>query len=164
MVFMKKIIAVICISFLFMNCSSNDDGKIVDTTIFSTILVNGVAFVPDFLKLEPSITGTNENLTFNLMDIANGQSLIVSIQYPENTANSPNGIYDFGIGETGTMLFASGSFTSNDFIYSLAGYTVQVTKLLGNNKYKLDFQNVEAVEINTGNMIIISGTCEGNFN
>lgn len=49
-------------------------------------------------------------------------------------------------------------------MYSLAGYTVQVTKLLGDSKYKLDFQNVQAVEINTGNIIIISGSCEGTFN
>ena len=161
---MRKIIALICISFLFLNCSSNDDGGSVDSTITSTIMVDGVAFVPDFLKLEPSSIGTNENLNFNLMDVGNGKSLFVTIQYPENTVNAPNGVYDFGIGETGTMLFASGGFTSNDFMYSLAGYTVQVTKLAGNSNYKLDFQNVQAVEINTGNIIIISGSCEGTFN
>ena len=161
---MRKIIALICISFLFLNCSSNDDGGSVDSTITSTIMVDGVAFVPDFLKLEPSSIGTNENLNFNLMDVGNGKSLFVTIQYPENTVNAPNGVYDFGIGETGTMLFASGGFTSNDFMYSLAGYTVQVTKLAGDSKYKLDFQNVQAVEINTGNIIIISGSCEGTFN
>ena len=161
---MRKIIALICISFLFLNCSSNDDGGSVDSTITSTIMVDGVAFVPDFLKLEPSSIGTNENLNFNLMDVGNGKSLFVSIQYPEDMVNAPNGIYDFGIGETGTMLFASGGFTSNDFMYSLAGYTVQVTKLAGDSKYKLDFQNVQAVEINTGNIIIISGSCEGTFN
>lgn len=161
---MRQILAVIFISFLFVSCSSNDDGSNVDATITSTIMIDGVAFVPDFLKLEPSISGTNENLNFNLMDVANGESLFVSIQYPQNTLNAPNGIYDFGIGETGTMLFASGGYTASDAIYSLAGYTVQVTKLAGNSKYKLDFQNVQAVEINTGNIIIISGSCEGTFN
>ncbi len=162
---MKKVIAILAISFLFINCQSNDDGSSVDSSVISTIKIDGVAYVPTIIQVDEAVATDDEGgLVFSLRKPATNQSLVVRIGYPLDSSVAPNGVYDFGIGETGTMLFASGSYTTSDAIYSLAGYTVQVTKLAGNSKYKLDFQNVQAVEINTGNIIIISGSCEGTFN
>ena len=162
---MRKIVALIFISFFFMNCQTNDDGSSVDASIISTIKVDGIAFVPTIIQVDEVVAIEDEGgLVFSLRKPATNQSLVVKIGYPLNSSVAPNGVYDFGIGETGTMLFASGGYNTSDAIYSLAGYTVQVTKLAGNSKYKLDFQNVQAVEINTGNMIIISGSCQGTFN
>ena len=162
---MKKIIAVICISFLLMNCSSNDDVESVATDINSSITIDGVAFVPTevITSSGTSIDGEGTHL-FMLRKQATNESIVVRVHYPLNSSVAPNGVYDFGMGETGTMLFADGGYTSNSSMYSLAGYTVQVTKLPGNNKYKLDFQNVQAAELNSNNIIIISGSCEGTFN
>ena len=162
---MKKVIAILVISFLFLKCQSNDDGSSVDATVISTLKVDGVAFVPTTLQVDDVVATNDEGgLVFSLRKPATNQSLVVKIGYPLDSSLAPNGVYDFGIGETGTMLFASGAYTTSSAMYSLAGYTVQVTKLLGDSKYKLDFQNVQAVEINTGNIIIISGSCEGTFN
>jgi hypothetical protein len=46
-------------------------------------------------------------------------------------------------------------------VYSLAGYTVQVT-VLSNTKYRLDFQNIQAVNpFDLEEMVVISGYYEG---
>lgn len=158
---MKKYLFLVMVSFFLVNCSSDDSGS---STITSNIKIDAVNFVPNKLTVSDASNEQEGSLVFALTKSSTQESIVVKINYPLNSSSAPNGTYDFGIGETGTMLFAQGSYTKNNKFYSLAGYTVKVTKTGENNKFKLEFQNVQAVEINTANMILITGSCEGTFN
>lgn len=161
---MKNVLYTLFFSLLLISCQSDDDDLPVNNTILnSTIKIDGVAFVPTEINV---VNGTpsspeEESLVFTLKNTSQNEQIIVKIDYP-NSATTPNGIYNFGIGQIGTMLFAQGSYVKGSSYHSLSGYTVQVT-LLGNDKYKIDFQNVEAVNINTSSIKIIIGYCEGDF-
>jgi Na+-transporting NADH:ubiquinone oxidoreductase subunit NqrA len=61
------------------------------------------------------------------------------------------------------VLFAQGSYVKGATAYSLAGSTVQET-VLSNTEYRLDFQNIQAVNPLNGDMVIISGYYEGEMN
>lgn len=131
-------------------------------------MIDGIQFLPTKVKVVNGVSSTvgEAVLVFSLtkgnLNSDNNESLVFKIIYPIASSIAPNGIYDFGIGVTGTMLFAQGDYSKGSTIYSLAGYTVKVTSL-GNNRYKLEFQNIQAVNINNGNIIIISGFYEGQF-
>lgn len=161
---MKNGFYALIFSLLLIGCKSDDDSLPENNKIInSTIMVDGVAFVPTELKV---MNGTpnfseEESLVFTLKNTSQNEQIIVKIDYP-NSSTAPDGIYNFGIGEIGTMLFAQGSYGKGSNYYSLAGYTVQVTSL-GNDKYKIEFQNVQAVNINSGLIVVISGYCEGDF-
>jgi hypothetical protein len=160
---MKKILLVIFTGFIMINCQSDDYSSDGNSSITSTIVVDGAAFVPNELKQDIPTLILEGGLIFTLKKSDTNQAIVVNIEYPLSSTTAPNGIYDFGIGETGTMLFANGGYFTSNSMYSLAGNTVKVTKLDGNDVYKLEFQNVQAVEINSGKVIVISGSCEGKF-
>lgn len=157
---MKKIIMFFLTTMFLVSCSSDDAGS---SNITSNIKIDGVSFVPNTITVDDASNTEEGSLVFALAKSSTKESVVVKINYPINSPTAPNGTYDFGIGETGTMLFAQGSYAKNNKYYSLAGYTVKVTKTGENNSFKLEFQNVEAVDINTGNISIISGSCEGTF-
>jgi hypothetical protein len=160
---MKNSFYVLVFSLFLVSCQSDDNGSKVNL-INSTIKVDGIAFVPNEIKVEngtPNFSGEG-SLVFTMKNTSENEQLIVKIDYPLTSSSAPNGVYDFGIGVIGTMLFAQGNYSKGINYYSLAGYTVQVTSL-GNNKFKLEFQNVQAVSINTNTISIITGYCEGNF-
>ncbi len=161
---MNKIIALIVFIILLISCQTNDDGGSLVTKINSSITINGVAIVPTELSASEPITVGEGSQVFILQRKATNQAILVKIYYPLNSSISPNGVYDLGVGEIDTTLFAKGGYIGNNIQYSFSGSNVEVTKLTGINKYKLNFQNSQALEINSENIIIISGSCQGTFN
>lgn len=160
---MKNVFCVLLLSLFLVNCHSDDTAS-NDKIINSTIKVDGIAFIPTEIEVLdgiPSFSG-EESLVFKMKNTSENEQMIVKIDYPLTSSTAPNGVYDFGIGVIGTMLFAQGSYSKGENFYSLAGYTVQITSL-GNSKYKIEFQNVQAVNINTKSISIIYGYCEGVF-
>jgi hypothetical protein len=141
----------------------------VSGAVDSNILVDGAAFVPTSFKVvngtsnQPGEASLVFSLTKGTLNTAGYEALNFTVKYPLTSSSVPNGTYEFGIGEIGTTMFANGSYAKGTSYYSLAGYTVKVTAL-GGNKYRLDFQNIQAVGVTSGDTKIISGFCEGNFN
>lgn len=158
---------LIFVSLLFA-CSSDDNTTSMNFT--SNIKVDGVPFTPDKAKVVNVVPNSSgeESKVFTLekgtFGEDNYEAIVVIIKYSSSSSVAPNGVYDFGIGEVGETLFAQGSYKKGDGsnFYSLAGYTIQVTSL-EINKYKLEFQNVQAVGINSNIIKIISGTFEGDM-
>lgn len=161
---MKRAIFLLFSIALLTSCSSDDDT--VSTSFESAILVDDVPFVPTRATVSESEGDfPNESgLVFSFQKESQAssidESIVVRISYPTVSSNAPNGVYDFGVGVIGEMMFAQGSYIKDMEFYSLAGYTVQVTKL-GNKSYRIDFQNIQAVKPFTGEMVIISGYFEG---
>ena len=162
----KRILLLLSVFWVAISCSSSDDNS---TSVVSNIFVDGVAFNPASFRVDNGSSNAlgSSSLVFSLtkgtINTANYEALIFTIEYPLTSSSSPNGTYEFGIGETATTLFANGSYAKGTKFYSLAGYTVKVT-VLGESKYKLEFQNIEAVGFPNGDEKIISGYCEGDFN
>lgn len=136
----------------------------------SNILVDGAAFAPTSFKVvngtsnQPGEASLVFSLTKGTLNTAGYEALNFTVKYPLTSSSAPNGTYEFGIGEIATTLFANGSYAKGTSYYSLAGYSVKVTAL-GSNKYRLEFQNIEAVSMPiSGTTKIISGYCEGDFN
>ena len=160
---MKKVIFFL-FTFIFLTSCSSDDS--VSTSFESAILIDNVAFVPNKVTVSES-EGDFPNESGLVFAFQKGsqptsvdESIVVRISYPTALSNAPNGVYDFGAGVIGEVMFAQGSYMKDMEFYSLAGYTVQVTKL-GNKSYRIDFQNIQAVQPFTGEIVIISGYFEG---
>jgi hypothetical protein len=143
-------------------CSSDEEAA----NFTSDITADGMAFVPTKAKVtngtanfegEAALVFTLEKGTVNTADF---EAIVFSINYPLTSSSAPSGTYDFGIGVIGEVLFAQGSYAKGNQYYSLAGYTVKVTAQ-GNNNYKLEFQDIQAVDFNNQNVIIVSGYFEG---
>lgn len=164
---MKNIILILFTALLFISCESSDDSA---PTFESNISVDGVQFVPTTATVSsatanmPGESALNFTLTKGAFGSSNYEAIQFKINYPQTSSSAPNGVYDFGIGVIGEMLFANGSYVKGDTVYSLAGYTVQVTAL-GDDEYRLDFQNIQAVNPFVEEEIkIISGYFEGKMN
>lgn len=162
---MKKLLfSIVFLSLFITNCSSDGDSQNID----SEIIANGIEFVPTKLKVSNGVAlvegeaALDFSLTKGSSGSSNYEALTFKINYPLTSSSAPNGTYEFGIGETGTMLFAQGSYIKGSTTYILAGYPVKVTSL-GNDKFKLEFQNIQAVNPSDFSQIIISGYCEGKF-
>jgi hypothetical protein len=162
---MKKIF-LLFVGIMMLSCSSDNNNTSVD----SNILVDGAAFTPTSFKVQNGTSNPvgESSLVFSLtkgtLDTASYEALNFTVKFPTTSSSAPNGTYEFGIGEIATTLFANGSYAKGTNYYSLAGYSVKVTAL-GGNKYKLEFQNIEAVSMPiSGTTKIISGYCEGDFN
>lgn len=161
---MKKVILIFLSIAFLVGCSSENESQNID----SEIIANGLEFLPTKLKVSNSVVSIEGEsaLDFSLSKgtagSSNYEAITFKINYPLTSSSAPNGTYEFGIGEVGTMLFAQGSYVKGTTAYSLAGYSVKVTAL-GNDKFKLEFQNIEAVNPIDFSQIIISGYCEGKF-
>jgi hypothetical protein len=159
---MKKMVFVLLVV-LVSSCSSDSSSPSFTTSIAA----NGIEFKPTKAKIADATANIagEDALSFTLekgtINTANYESIVFKINYPLTSSSAPNGIYDFGIGVIGETLFAQGSYYKGNKIYSLAGYTVKVTALEGYHNYKLEFQNIQAVNPLDSSVIIISGVFEG---
>jgi hypothetical protein len=92
------------------------------------------------------------------------EQLAVVVRYPKGA--TVDGTYLFEIADPIGNRFGNGAYYTPEQTYSFAGYSVTVADL-GNSKYKLTFNNVQAVYMMPNNSIsepiIISGTFEGTF-
>lgn len=160
---MKKLLLLFFSIAIFTACDSSDD----DTINFdSAILADGVEFSPTNASVSngtasmPGEGAMDFSLSKGTSGTSSYEAINFKVNYPLTSSSAPNGVYDFGIGVIGETLFAQGSYVKGTTAYSLAGYTVQVT-VLSNTEYRLDFQNIQAVNPLNGQIIIISGYFEG---
>lgn len=160
---MKKLVLILT-SIVLFSCSSDDNNQSLETNIF----IDGVSFTPTSFKVVNGNSNVvdESSLVFSLtkgtVNKVSYEALIFTVNYPVTLSSAPTGTYEFGIGETATTLYANGTYAKGTNYYSLAGYSVKVTAW-GGKKYKLEFQNIEAVGIPSGTIKIISGYCEGEF-
>ncbi len=159
----KKITIFICLIFVFLSCSSDDNNKAID----SNIIIDGRQFKPTSVIVDNQSTTEQGALHFSLTrgnsSTSDNETIMFTVEYPLNLNAAPNGIYQFHIGNIFDSLFANGIYFNGTDVYSLAGNFVKVTSL-GGKKYRLEFQEIEAVNINNiSELIVISGYCEGDF-
>ncbi len=162
---MQKILILFLSVFVLNSCTSSDE---TSSSFESNILVNNVRFIPTSARVLqansniPGESALNFNLSKGTVGYSNYEAISFNIMYPTNSSTAPSGVYDFGIGVIGEVLFANGTYVKGNSFYSLAGFTVQVTHR-GNNDFRLDFQNIEAINPVTGGSVIISGFFDGNM-
>jgi hypothetical protein len=160
---MKKYLVFLLMTLFLTSCASDSS-----STATSNILVSDVPFKPSKATVAnetSSYTGQTAlrfTLEKGVAGTSNYESITFKINFPLVSSSAPNGVYDFGIGVIGEMLFASGDYTKNNAHFSMAGYTVKVTAL-GGKRYKLEFQNIQALSIVNQEEVIISGSYEGDF-
>lgn len=160
---MKKIFLLIIAISSLIACDSSDDSSL---DFDSNILADGVEFTPTIATVSnatanlPGEGAMNFALTKGNVGTSGYESINFTVNFPLTSSSAPNGVYEFGIGVIGEVLFAQGSYIKGATAYSLAGYTVQVT-VLSNTEYRLDFQNIQAVNPLNGDVVIISGYFEG---
>lgn len=163
---MKKFLLLLVSVLLFMACDSSDDSSL---DFNSDIQVDGIEFTPTIATVSnatasmPGEGAMNFALAKGTIGNSTYEAINFTVNYPLTSSSAPNGVYEFGIGVIGEVLFAQGSYVKGSTAYSLAGYTVQVT-VLSNTEYRLDFQNIQAVNPLNGQIIIISGYYEGEMN
>lgn len=160
---MKKFLLLFVSVVLFTACESSDDDSL---DFDSNILADGVEFIPTNAAVSnatasiPGESAMNFALTKGTVGTSGYESINFTVNFPLTSSSAPNGVYEFGIGVIGEMLFAQGSYLKGATAYSLVGYTVQIT-VLSNTEYRLDFQNIQAVNPLNGDVVIISGYYEG---
>ena len=163
---MKNFIVILFTALLFISCESSDDSA---PTFESNISVDGVQFVPTTATVAsttanmPGESALNFTLTKGTVGSSNYEAIQFKINFPQTSSSAPNGVYEFGIGGISETLFAQGFYVKGSTAYSLAGFTVKVT-VLPNTEYRLDFQNIQAVNPLNEEMVIISGYFEGKMN
>lgn len=163
---MKKILFLIIAIVLLTACDSSNE---ISPAFNSSITVDGVGFIPLKATVSNSTTSMPGEgaLDFSLSKGTTGttsyEAINFKINYPLISSNAPNGVYEFGIGVIGETLLAQGFYIKGSSVYSLAGYTVKVS-VLPNMIYRLDFQNIQAVNPLNEEMVIISGFFEGKMN
>lgn len=163
---MKKILFLIIAIVSLTACDSSDNAA---PDFESAITVDGIEFIPSKASVSNSTaTMPGEGaLDFSLSKGTTGTSsyeaINFKINYPLISSSAPNGVYEFGIGGISETLFAQGFYVKGSTAYSLAGFTVKVT-VLPNTEYRLDFQNIQAVNPLNEEMVIISGYFEGKMN
>lgn len=174
---MKKLFLCLTAIAMFTSCSSDDSGSTTSpTTSFeSNILIDGAAFVPgspNNLLGNPLGTAFTEGInngqsnvrifqmvkTGAMGDIQAVQSLNLSLIYPA-AQTSINGTYGFDYNEDNPMAtpYIQGSYMKGMNMEPYTDGTITVTDL-GNNKFKLVFNNVAT---NQGSSI--AGSIEGTF-
>lgn len=160
---MKKIFLLLVVLVSFVACDTSDNESIV---FDSDIRIDGVEFTPTnaiVSNATASMPGDGAMafaLTKGTTGNSNYEAINFTVNYPLTSSSAPNGVYDFGIGVIGEGLFAQGSYVKGSSAYSLAGYSVKVT-VLTNTEYRLDFQNIQAINPITAEMVILSGYFEG---
>ena len=177
---MKKLFLCLTAIVMFSACSSDDSGSTTnptnpETSIESTISIDGVAFVPgspNNLMGNPLVTNLTEGINngqsniriFQMVqaeamnDIGAIKSLNINLTYPANQANI-NGTYGFEYNEDDPMAdpYILGSYMQGMNMQPYTEGTITVTDL-GNNKFKLVFNNVVASQGSS-----ITGSVEGTF-
>ena len=160
---MKKFLLLLVSVLVFTACDSSDDSSL---DFDSDIRVDEIEFAPTNASVSngtaimPGDGAIAFALTKDTFGNSDYEAINFTINYPLTSSSAPNGVYEFGIGVIGQVLFAQGSYVKGSTAYSLAGNTVQVT-VLSNNEYRLDFQNIEAVNPLNDEVVIISGYYEG---
>jgi hypothetical protein len=162
---MKKNLVILVVILLGLTSCASDSSS---STIDSNILVDNVPFKPSKATVANATssyigqTALHFTLEKGVAGTSNYESINFKINYPLISSSAPNGVYDFGIGVIGEMLFASGEYVKNNSYFGMAGYTVKVTAL-GGKRYKLEFQNIQAVNIVNQDEVILTGSYEGDF-
>jgi hypothetical protein len=163
---MEKFLLVLVSVILFTACESSDSDSL---DFDSNIIADGVEFIPTNATVSnatasmPGDGAMDFSLTKGTAGTSSYQAINFKVNFPLTSSSAANGSYEFGIGVIGEVLFAQGSYVKGATAYSLAGSTVQVT-VLSNTEYRLDFQNIQAVNPLNGDMVIISGYYEGEMN
>lgn len=161
---MKKNLLILVILLLGLTSCASDSSSTID----SNVLVDNVPFRPSNAAVATATSSYNGQtaLRFTLEKGSSGSAtyecITFKINYPLVSSSAPNGVYDFGLGVIGESLFASGEYIKSNSYYGMAGYTVKVTAL-GGKRYKLEFHNIQAVNIVDQDEVIISGSYEGDF-
>ncbi|MDP2162123.1 MAG: hypothetical protein Q8K02_16710 [Flavobacterium sp.] len=163
---MKKLLLLFVSVLLFLACNSSDDSSL---NFNSDIRVNGVVFTPTNARVSNATANMPGEgaMAFSFTKGTSGSSgyeaVNFTINYPLTSSSAPNGVYEFGIGVIGEVLFAQGFYVKGSTAYDMAGYSVQVTAL-SNNEYRIDFQNIQAFNPLNSQVVIISGYYEGEIN
>jgi hypothetical protein len=170
---MKNFFLAISILLTFLTSCSLKEDKIPfeETSFKSNIIVDNNEFKPAIARVTKGTSDLQDELSLvfslekGVFNTSTYETLVFRIHYPKSSTIAPDGVYQFGIGEIGKVLFAQGSYSIGSKYFVLAGYSVKINSLL-NDKYKIEFQNIEAVDgfsIQGQNpkIIIISGTFEG---
>ncbi|MFC6095962.1 hypothetical protein ACFPVY_04840 [Flavobacterium qiangtangense] len=165
---MKKLFyAVAVMAFMFTGCSSDDDSSNAEAT---NIMIDNVPFnqsgaVAPFFSASTMFDSDDESKmrSFQLASFGNGTSaaeqIALYITYPASQA-SINGTYPVDSFDDAN---ADGGYMKGEDGYFFEEGTVTVTDL-GNNKYKLQFNNVIAVdEAETLPNKTFTGSYEGVF-
>ena len=123
---MKKLFVLLVAILLVTACdSSADDSLAFD----SNILVDGVEFAPTHAVQSNATANTpgeaalNFALTKGTFGTSGFESINCTVNYTLTSSSAPNGVYEFGIGVIGEVLFAQGSYGKGSTFYSLAGFT-----------------------------------------
>jgi len=159
---------------MFSSCSSDDSGD-ATASFVSTISIDGVAFIPATpnnpvaspiaTSFEAGVNNGESNLrifhmlkTGTIGDINGMESIQLSVFYP-TTQTSVNGTYDFDFNmEEISDPYIQGSYTQGMSMETFQDGTITVTDL-GNNKFKIVFNNVVTTQSQMG----ITGSIEGTF-
>lgn len=161
---MKKHLVILLLVLVGLTSCSSDSG----TKAISNITISNLAFKPSIAKVVNTTSSYvgQAALSFNLekgeLNSTGYECITFKINYPLISSSAPNGVYDFGIGVIGESLFASGDYRKGNSHYGMAGNKIKVTAL-GGKRYKLEFQNIQAVNIINQSEVILSGSYEGDF-
>lgn len=171
---MKKIFLCLTAIAMFSSCSSDDSGE-ATASFVSTIAIDGVAFIPATpnnpiaspiaTSFEAGVNNGESNLrTFHMLktgevgDINGMESIQLSVIYPA-TQTSVDGTYDFDFNmEEFSDPYIQGLYMRGMGMETFQDGTITVTDL-GNNKFKIVFNNVVTAE----NQTSITGNIEGTF-
>lgn len=176
---MKKITLVLSVLILIISsCSSDDNGSNSSngSSFVSKILVDSKSFTPlentdDDNNIVTSYdaginNGEANSRTFHLFkltsNLATSESIQISVIYPVSQTNI-NGTYSLKISDIDVNRMIQGSYTLgfNSYLFDDGSLTVVD---LGNNKFKLTFNNVSAIDrFDMITQKTITGYCEGEF-
>ena len=176
---MKKIATLIPVLFFIISICSSDDNSSSssnESSFISKILVDGKSFVPlantdedsnIVTSFESGVNSGQANLrTFHLFkltsNLSTSESLQLSIIY-HISHSSINGTYSLTISDIEVNTAAQGSYTVGFNSYSFDDGSLSIVDL-GNNKFKLTFNNVNGTNLFDDSLQkTITGYCEGVF-
>ena len=168
---MKKIIYLLFLSVSLMACSSDDTApNVFDSHIF----INGSAYTPrknaggvNSIRTQAQHVAGQRSRNF-IMSTYSGvgdlspSSLVVRIYYPESQS-SINGTYGFDGAAFSTGRFAAGNYGQGpNTAYAFDSGAVTVTHL-GQNRYKLEFDNIHGLFAPTSWEVLVTGYFDGTF-
>lgn len=154
---MKRVLLATFFSLLLLNCSSDSDKS---SSFTSTILIDGVAFVPKQITAYSNDSSVEKSKVFVLQKSVNSSTIIDEMVFRVNyplTQTSVSGTY-LMTGMQGTGTYAKA--TKNYGFYN-GSITIED---LGNNRFQVFFNTVKGTEGNgAAEIITISGSIKGKF-